>query len=149
MTMINRIVVLVVCLLGAASKARAQDPYVLYSPVKNLSTIFTSLFGPQGLRVDSEATLPGEQPHTAHFTSDFQFDFSQFSTAIVSQLVSVPLPSPGGGFTYEFDPSLGVFRRTDSTDAVKLLGHKLIPADDAIVASARSLVAQGVVKRPA
>ena len=33
-------------------------------------------------------------------------------TALVSQLVSVPLPSPASGFTYHFDPSLGVFQRT-------------------------------------
>ena len=26
--------------------------------------------------------------------------------------MSVPLPSPGGGFTYQFDSSLGVFQRT-------------------------------------
>ena len=46
------------------------------------------------------------------FHQRFQFNFSQFSTALVSQLVSVPLPSPGGGFTYQFDSSLGVFQRT-------------------------------------
>ena len=74
--------------------------------------MFSNLFGPRGLIVDSEATLPGEQPHTAHFASDFQFNFSQFSLALVSQLVSVPLPSPGGGSTFDFDPSLGVFQRT-------------------------------------
>jgi hypothetical protein len=62
--------------------------------------------------VDSEATLPGEQPHSAHFNSDFQSDFSQFTTAIVGQLVTVPLPSPASGFTYQFDPSLGVFQRS-------------------------------------
>ena len=49
------------------------------------------------LVVDSLATLPGEQPHSAHFNSDFQFNFTQFGTALVSQLVSVPLPSPAGG----------------------------------------------------
>ncbi len=43
---------------------------------------------------------------------------------------------------------LGVIRRTDSSDVIALLGHPLIPADDAIVASARSLVAQGIVNRP-
>lgn len=43
---------------------------------------------------------------------------------------------------------LGIVRHTDSTDAVKLLGHKLIPAEDAIIASAMTLVAEGVVKRP-
>jgi hypothetical protein len=96
--MVRRVVLVVVCLMLNARPSAAQDPY--------------NLFGPRGLIVDSEATLPGEQPHSAHFVSDFQFNFSQFSLALVSQLVSVPLPSPGGGFTFEFDPSLGVFQRT-------------------------------------
>jgi hypothetical protein len=100
------------CLLAVPSNARAQDPYNLAAPVQNLATLFTGLFGPRGLIVDSEATLPGEQSHSAHFNSDFQFDFSQFSTALVGQLVTIPLPSPASGFTYEFDPSLGVFQRT-------------------------------------
>jgi hypothetical protein len=98
--------------MAVASTASAQDPYNLVSPVKSLATLFTDLYGPRGLIVDSEATLPGEQPHSAHFNSDFQFNFSQFSTALVSQLVSVPLPSPASGFTYRFDPTLGVFQRT-------------------------------------
>ena len=102
----------VVCVVLCAQPAMAQNPYNLAAPVTNLATLFTDIFGPRGLIVDSLATLPGEQPHSAHFTSDFQFNFSQFSTALVSQLVSVPLPSPGGGFTYQFDPSLGVFQRT-------------------------------------
>ena len=101
-----------VCMLAVASAAVAQQPYNLYAPVKNLATLFTGLFGPNGLVVDSEATLPGEQPHTAHFNSSFQFDFSQFSTALVNQIVNVPLPSPASGFTYRFDSSLGVFQRT-------------------------------------
>ena len=100
------------CLLAVPSNARAQDPYNLAAPVQNLATLFTGLFGPKGLIVDSEATLPGEQSHSAHFNSDFQFDFSQFGTALVGQLVTIPLPSPASGFTYEFDPSLGVFQRT-------------------------------------
>ena len=70
-----------------APSADAQ-PYVLASPVEHLATIFTDLYGPSGLIVDSQATLPGEQPHSAHFNSDFQSDFSQFSTALVSQFVS-------------------------------------------------------------
>lgn len=100
-------------LLASGSPALAQnDPYNLAAPVRNLATLFTDLFGPRGLVVDSLATLPGEQSHTAHFNSDFQFNFSQFGTALVGQLVSVPLPSPAGGFTFQFDPTLGVFRRT-------------------------------------
>jgi hypothetical protein len=102
-----------VCVLTAVPEARAQqDPFNVTAPVRTLATMFTDLFGPRGLVVDSLATLPGEQSHSAHFNSDFQFNFSQFGTALVGQLVSVPLPSPAGGFTFEFDPTLGVFRRT-------------------------------------
>lgn len=89
-----------------------ESPYNLTAPVRSLATLFTDLYGPRGLVVDSLATLPGEQPHTAHFNSDFQFNFGLFGTALVGQLVSVPLPSPAGGFTFEFDSSLGVFERT-------------------------------------
>jgi len=100
------------CVAAWAPAAAAQEPYNLVAPVKSLATLFTDLYGPNGLVVDSQATLPGEQPHTAHFNSDFQFNFNQFSTALVNQLVSVPLPSPAAGFTYHFDASLGVFQRT-------------------------------------
>ena len=105
-------IVAVVCLFGGVPHAEAQEPYNLTASVKSLATLLTDLYGPKGLIVDSEATLPGEQPHTAHFTSDFQTNFSQFSTALVSQIVSVPLPSPASSFTYHFDPTLGVFQRT-------------------------------------
>ena len=100
--------------LSAFLVARSADaqPYILASPVEHLATIFTDLYGPTGLKVDSEATLPGEQAHSAHFNSDFQSDFSQFGTALVDQFVSLPLPSPTSGFTYQFDPSLGIFQRT-------------------------------------
>src|SRR5262245_4906849 len=100
------------CLLAIASNARAQDPFVIYSPVQNLATLFTGLFGPQGLKVDSEATLPGGGTHSAHFNSDFQSNFDKFTTAIVGQLVTVPLPTPASGFTYELDPETGVFKRS-------------------------------------
>ena len=106
------IVLLILLTFGTADRALAQDPFNLSAPVRNLATMFTDLFGPNGLIVDSLATLPGEQPHSAHFNSDFQSNASQFTTALVGQLVSLPLPSPAGGFTYEFDSTLGVFRRT-------------------------------------
>ena len=41
---------------------------------------------------------------------------------------------------------LGVMRPTDPSDAVRLLGHPLISAEDAIVATARSLVEQGLAR---
>jgi hypothetical protein len=104
--------VLLLCLIGAGTTVEAQSPYNLAAPVTNLATLFTDLYGPRGLVVDSLATLPGEQAHTAHFVSDFQFNFSQFSTALVSQLVTVPLPSPASGFAFRLDPATGVFERS-------------------------------------
>ena len=43
---------------------------------------------------------------------------------------------------------LGIIRRTDSSDVVKLLGRPLISSEEAVIATARSLVEQGVVARP-
>jgi hypothetical protein len=110
--MVRRLFLMTVCVMAVVPAAGAQEPYNLTAPVRNLATLFTDLYGPNGLIVDSLATLPGEQPHSAHFNSDVQLNFSQFSTALVSQLVNVPLPSPAAGFTYQFDATLGVFQRT-------------------------------------
>jgi hypothetical protein len=107
-----RLIAALVCLIGVVPTAHAQEPYNLTASVKSLATLLTDLYGPNGLIVDSLATLPGEQAHSAHFSSDFQANFSQFSTTLVSQIVSVPLPSPASSFTYHFDPTLGVFQRT-------------------------------------
>ena len=107
--------VLMLCLtvvLAAAPAASAQEPFNVAVPTDQLSTLFTDLFGPRGLVVDSLAVLPSGETHSAHFNSAFESEFVQFGTALTSQLVSVPLPSPASGFTYEFDPALGVFTRT-------------------------------------
>ena len=39
---------------------------------------------------------------------------------------------------------LGVVKRADASDVTTLLGRKLIAADDATIASARSLIEQGI-----
>lgn len=103
---------LAIAVLLCSVPAVAQEPFNIAVPVPNAATLFTNLFGPRGLVVDSEATLPGEQSHSAHFNSDFQGNFSQFGTALVGQLVTAPLPSPASGFTYQFDQSTGVFQRS-------------------------------------
>jgi hypothetical protein len=108
----RRRLALTLCAVAIGTNVSAQEPYNLAAPVANLATLFTDLFGPRGLILDSEATLPGEQPHSAHFNSDFQSNFSHFGAALVGQLVTVPLPAPASGFTFEFDPTLGVFQRT-------------------------------------
>ena len=108
--MLRRICVLVFLLAGET--AWAQEPFNLSAQVNELATLLTDLYGPDGLVVDSQATIPGEQSHSAHFTSHFQSNFDQFATALVNQLVSAPKPSPASGFTFEFDPTVGVFHRS-------------------------------------
>jgi hypothetical protein len=92
------------CLLSCvAGTAHAKD---------RLATLIPNLFGPNGLVVDSEARLPDGSTHSAHFNSAFQAEFTQFNISLASQITSVPLPSPASGFTYTFDPALGVFNRS-------------------------------------
>ena len=94
-------------------QASSQSPFNVAIPVdRQLASLFSNLYGPNGLIVNSLAVLPSGDTHSAHFNSDFQSNFVQFGTALASRLVSIPLPSPASGFTYEFDPSLGVFSRT-------------------------------------
>jgi hypothetical protein len=52
--------------------------------------------------------------HQAHFIGEDSPQFlalQQFNTELSNQLSSFPLASSAGGFTYNFDPSLGVFTR--------------------------------------
>lgn len=60
----------------------------------------------------------GFQTHAAHFLSEDSLQFAavqQFSNQFATQVSSYPLPSPGGGFTYEFDPELGVLTRSSES----------------------------------
>ena len=109
------IVIMVFTLLAGASSAHAQDPYNVTVNVTELSRIFTELYGPEGLVVNSLASLAGGVSHSAHFNSGFESEFSQFGTALTGQIVSLPLPAPASGFTYQFDPGLGVFTRSTSS----------------------------------
>jgi hypothetical protein len=111
----KRALATVLFLLLTSSTSRAQDPFNVAVPVDKLSTIFTNIYGPSGLIVDSLRALPNGQTHSAHFNSAFQAEFTQFGVALTSQLAAVPLPSPASGFTYEFDSDLGVFERTSQS----------------------------------
>jgi hypothetical protein len=102
-------------LLAVAAPARAQAPINLSVHVTELSQIFTQLYGPEGLVVNSLTPLETGESHSGHFNSGFESEFSQFGTALTGQIVSLPLPPPASGFTYRFDPGLGVFTRTSSS----------------------------------
>ncbi len=106
----------VMALMISAAPARAQaPPYNVTVNVSELSRIFTELYGPAGLVVNSLADLAGGVSHSAHFNSGFESEFSQFGTALTGQIVSLPLPAPASGFTYQFDSGLGVFTRSTSS----------------------------------
>src|SRR5262245_24092565 len=106
------IVGVLVSVLGTAVPASAQEPINVAVQVTELWRIFKDLYGPNGLVVNSLTPLPSGVTHSAHFNSGFESEFSQFGTALTSQIVSLPLPPPASGFTYEFNPALGVFTRT-------------------------------------
>jgi hypothetical protein len=105
----------IIALLAVAYPAHAQEAINVAVQVNELSRIFTQLYGLNGLVVNSNTPLPSGATHSAHFNSGFESEFSQFGTALTSQIVSLPLPPPASGFTYEFDPALGVFNRTTTS----------------------------------
>jgi hypothetical protein len=104
-----------IALLAMTYPAHAQEPINLSVRVTELSHIFTQLYGPTGLVVNSLTPLASGATHSSHFNSGFESEFSQFGTALTSQIVSLPLPPPASGFTYQFDPALGVFTRTTTS----------------------------------
>ena len=99
----NRIFIVATLAVAYAGPAQSQE---------KLAFLIPTLFGPGGLTVNSEARLPNGDTHSAHFNSSFQANFSPFNSALASGLASVPLPAPASGFTYTFDPNLGVFNRS-------------------------------------
>jgi hypothetical protein len=104
-----------VALFGTAVPASAQEPINMSVQLTELWRIFKDLYGPNGLVVNSNVPLPSGATHSGHFNSGFESEFSQFGTALTSQIVSLPLPPPASGFTYEFDPGLGVFQRSSTS----------------------------------
>lgn len=72
---------------------------------RKLAFVIPQLYGPEGLTLDNET-------HRAHFDSSFRENFSPFNSALASQLTSLPLPSTAAGFTYSYDPTLGIYNRS-------------------------------------
>lgn len=101
-----------VAVFGTSHIGAQNRSFNVAVPIDKLSTAFVQLYGPNGLIVDSLAVLNDGGTHSAHFNGAFQASFAQFGTALTSQLAATPLPSPASGFTYEFDPELGVFERS-------------------------------------
>ena len=102
----SRVVTAVVlCLLFAGPAAAQSHP-------TRLATLFEDIYGPNGLVLSSDDVQLDGTNHAAHFNSAFQSEFRLVNIALTSQLASIPLPSPGSGFTYRFDPGSGTFVRS-------------------------------------
>jgi hypothetical protein len=70
-----------------------------------LACVMPNIYGQYGL------VLPNSN-FPARFNSSFQSTFSALNDAIATQITLLPLASPASGFTFEFDPATGVYRRT-------------------------------------
>lgn len=103
-------------------KCAALVALVLLSPTLaaqtlNLRDLLTN-FLLEGINLADPAAGSTFPTHAAHFISEDSLQFAavqQFSNQFATQVSSYPLPSPGGGFTYEFDPTLGVLTRSSES----------------------------------
>jgi hypothetical protein len=112
--MTRKAILVLVAVLGLPLVAASDDDGHADSGIANpkLGMLIPTIYGPEGLIVDSLAVLPSGETHAAHFNSAFQSEFGQFNVALATQLLTVPFPSPASGYTYTFDESLGVFTRS-------------------------------------
>jgi hypothetical protein len=89
------------------------SPFPLAADTLNLRDLLAD-FLRQGIILAPPPPASGFPSHEAHFIGDDSPQLAavrQFSGALAAQLASFPLPSSAGGFTYEYDPSLGVLTR--------------------------------------
>lgn len=86
-------------LLFAAGSARAGS----------LADVIPNLFGPDGILL---APPPAGFSHAAHFRVDSRGELTNLNDALRGQLSNFPIPSPASGFTFQLDPSVGVFIRS-------------------------------------
>jgi hypothetical protein len=90
----------------------AIAPASLVAQAFNLRDLLTE-FLREGITL-SPPTAPFPS-HAAHFIAEDSPQFravQQFSAALANQLSSFPIASSAGGFTYRFDPALGIFTRS-------------------------------------
>lgn len=79
---------------------------------QDLISLIPTLYGPGGITVDTDLPSFHGFTHRPHFAASFLQEFQAFNESFAAQLSSEPLPSPASGFTYTFDSSLGVFKRS-------------------------------------
>lgn len=83
----------------------------------NLRDLLTD-FLRTGITLADPPADSGFPSHAAHFIGEDSPQLAalqQFSNQFAAQVSGYPLPSPGGGFTYTFDPELGVLTRSSES----------------------------------
>lgn len=103
-----------VCLAIAASLLFPRSAAAQSLNLRDLLTDFLL----HGVTLSPPPPASGFPSHEAHFigTDSPQFAaLQQFNSALATQLSSFPLASSAGGFTYEYDPELGVFNRASNS----------------------------------
>jgi hypothetical protein len=107
--MARRLAAAALAVFAAAPAAHAQE-----TP-DGLAGLLLRFFSPSNPVVLQAA--PDPFSHAAHFVSqpNAQETLRQLNRGIAAQLSTFPLGSSSSGFTYDFDPELGVFNRTTET----------------------------------
>jgi hypothetical protein len=101
--------VLVLCAIVLGASVADADHT---SQPKGLSALLPNLFGAGGILLAPPAV---GFSHAAHFTAESEAQLTVLNDSLRSQLSTLPLPSPSGGFSFQFDPTLGSF--TPTTDS--------------------------------
>lgn len=104
-----RVLVVLIVVLAGSTAAHPQS--------FNLRDLLTD-FLRDGITLADPPEDSGFSSHAAHFIADDSPQLAalqQFSNQFASQLSAYPLPSPGGGFTYTFDPELGTLTRSSES----------------------------------
>jgi hypothetical protein len=98
--------VLIVLAVTPPSPAAAQSD-------EGLARLLLQFFSPSNPVILRQSTFD----HSAHFASQpsAQALLTQLNRGIASQISTFPLGSSSAGFTYTFDPALGVFNRSTET----------------------------------
>lgn len=120
---------------GPCPTATSTQSSVIPQRSSDLICVVPQIYGPGGL-VGTDHGGPllstAQFSHAAHFTSSALQSFSPLNAEIGTQVSQLPLTAPVSGFTFSFNPSLGVVsRQTESfgpilTERADTIGkHKL------------------------
>ena len=107
---LRRLVGILVTSLVVFAAASADADH--QSRPRGLSALLPNLFGEGGILL---APPQIGFSHAAHFTAESEAQLTVLNDSLRGQLSTLPLPSPSGGFSFQFDPALGSF--TPTTDS--------------------------------